>query len=70
MSVEQTRTTSRSETLRARMTQRSFGSTPVTGYPASLEIYNENELDEEEEEFLLDDELAKSGLYRGTLVPH
>jgi len=74
MSVDQMRASRSSETSRARgisiprMTQTYYGSTPVTGYPASLEIDNEDDLSEEEEECLLDEELAKSGLFRGAFA--
>ncbi len=34
-------------------------------YPASIELSEDVDLSEEEEELLLDEELAKSGLYRG-----
>lgn len=74
MSVDQMRATQSSESSRARgvsiprMTQTHYGSTPVIGYPASLEIENEDDLSEEEEECLLDEELAKSGLFRGAFA--
>jgi len=34
-------------------------------YPASIELSEDVDLSEEEEELILDEELAKSGLYRG-----
>lgn len=77
MSAEEITATRRSETSLARrsrspriMTQEYYGATSVTGYPTFLEIDDENELSEEEEEYLLDEELAKSGLYRGAFLPY
>jgi len=37
-------------------------------YPASIELSEDVDLSEEEEELILDEELAKSGLYRGTVA--
>ena len=46
--------------------QRYYGSIDIgTGYPASLEMEEVGDLNEDEEELILDEELAKNGLYRG-----
>lgn len=68
MSAEEINVTRRSETTSTRKAQKYYGSTSVTGYPALLEMDHDSELGEEEEGYLLDEELAKSGLYKGAFL--
>ena len=50
--------------------QRYYGSINVgAAYPASLEMEEVGELNEDEEECILDEELANNGLYRGNGFP-
>jgi len=59
----------RGRDVRLSISSQRYGSINVgTAYPASLEMEEVGELDEDEEECILDEELANSGLYRGMIL--